>query len=281
MIYVDLILNLALLVALSIVSGFLEQRWSRRTTLGMVLQGLLFGGAATLAMLKPFVYQEGLIFDGRSVMISLGGFFFGPLTALISIVPTSTLRIITGGSGAVMGVSVILSSALIGVVANYILRPYSRTPSVRELYFFGLAVHVVMVLLMFTLPPELIRKSLTEVAPAVLLLYPLATILVGKVLSDQVDRSRIMSELEKTKEGLSAALYSIDDAVFSVDLQGRIVLMNPAAESLTGWDFSEARGKAIGEVVERMDRATLTSTPSPVDEAMEPETVLAPLRPSW
>ena len=48
MIYLDLILNLSLLVALSIVSGFIDKRWPRNTRLGMLLQGTLFGGTALI-----------------------------------------------------------------------------------------------------------------------------------------------------------------------------------------------------------------------------------------
>ena len=77
MVVIALIHNLALLVALSVVSGFVEHHW-RDTPRGSLLQGLLFGGVAVVGMLNPFVLGPGLIFDGRSVMVSLGGLFFGP-----------------------------------------------------------------------------------------------------------------------------------------------------------------------------------------------------------
>ena len=77
MIWIDLIYNLALLIALSVVSGFVDLRWKRGTRLGALLQGAVFGSAAMIGMLRPFVMGPGLIFDGRSVMISLGGLFSG------------------------------------------------------------------------------------------------------------------------------------------------------------------------------------------------------------
>jgi NhaP-type Na+/H+ or K+/H+ antiporter len=79
MIYIDLIFNLALLVALSVVSGFIEQRLPRHTRMGVLMQGLLFGGAAVIGMLRPLDMGSGLIFDGRSVMVSLCALFYGPL----------------------------------------------------------------------------------------------------------------------------------------------------------------------------------------------------------
>ena len=84
MVYLDLILNLALLVALSVVSGFIDKRWPRHTRTGVLLQGFLFGGVAVLGMLRPLVIGPGLIFDGRSVMLSLCALFFGPWAAVVA-----------------------------------------------------------------------------------------------------------------------------------------------------------------------------------------------------
>jgi hypothetical protein len=53
MMFLDLIYNLALLVALSIVSGFIDNHWKRSTKVGALLQGALFGGAAIIGMLRP------------------------------------------------------------------------------------------------------------------------------------------------------------------------------------------------------------------------------------
>ena len=64
--YLDFIFNLSLLVALSVVSGFLDKRWPRETRHGQLLQGALFGAVIVLGMLRPLVLGPGLIFDGRA-----------------------------------------------------------------------------------------------------------------------------------------------------------------------------------------------------------------------
>jgi hypothetical protein len=57
-----------------------DNRWARTTFAGKVLQGLIFGFTAIIGMMNPFVLTEGIIFDGRSVVLSLATLFFGPLT---------------------------------------------------------------------------------------------------------------------------------------------------------------------------------------------------------
>ncbi len=47
---------------------------------------------------------------------------------------------------------------------------------------------------------------------------------------------------------LSAMLKNINDAVISTNVDGKIILMNSLAESLTGWNLNEVMGKELREV---------------------------------
>ncbi|MFA5514976.1 MAG: PAS domain S-box protein [Desulfuromonadales bacterium] len=245
---IDLMLNLSLLVAISIVSGFIEKRARRKVRLKVLLQGALFGGAAVIGMLEPLHFEQGLIFDGRSVMVSLCALFFGPWAAAVAAAMTIACRVWLGGVGLFMGISVILASAGIGLLAHFRFRgqPTRRPPSTRFLYFFGLIVHGAMLALMFTLPDA--TDVLSHIGLPVILLYPLATILVGKILSDQVTAQQVMADLEKTKQRLAITLESIGDAVISTNLNGDIVFMNSVAEKLTGWSQAEAANMPRQEV---------------------------------
>lgn len=115
MIIIDLIYNLALLAALSVISGFIGEKWKNRWV-GVVLQGFLFGGIAVIGMLRPLNMGSELFFDGRSVIISLCGLFFGPVAVVITAGMAAICRIYQGGFGAVMGVLVILTSAFLGLI---------------------------------------------------------------------------------------------------------------------------------------------------------------------
>ena len=214
MIYLDLILNLALLVALSIVSGFIDKRWPRTTLLGMLLQGTLFGGTAVIGMLRPLNLGPGLIFDGRSVMVSLCALFFGSWAAAVAGVITVACRIGLGGVGTLTGSLVILSSAGLGLLARFHLKPEAKPPSAVSLYLFGLAVHLAMLALMFTLPGGSGLTVVKHIGLPVILLYPLATILAGKILSDEVEAMRFMETLREREERYARMFNSGNDAVY-------------------------------------------------------------------
>ena len=165
MVWIDLIYNLCLLVALSVISGFLAERWKRNTRLGALLQGVVFSGAAAIGMLRPFVFAPGIMFDGRSVMVSLGALFFGPWTAAVACLMTIPLRMVLGGPGATTGVLVILASAAIGVGFHRRRRRGISEASVGALLGFGVVVHLAMLAAQVSLPPDMILPVLKRQNP--------------------------------------------------------------------------------------------------------------------
>ncbi len=264
LIYLELIFKLSLLVALSIVSNFIEKRWPQKTRTGVLLQGSLFGGVAVLGMLRPLDLGPGLIFDGRSIMVSLCALYFGPIAAAVAGAMTILCRIVLGGTGILTGVLVIISSTGIGLLTRSWRQPEVEPPSSGHLYLFGLVVHIAMLALMFTLPGGVGLTVVQRIGLPVILMYPLATILAGKILSDQVSAARTMSNLQETKRSLEITLQSIGDAVIATSLKGDIVLMNPVAETLTGWTRDEARNRPLEEVFRIVNEKTREEVENPV-----------------
>jgi PAS domain S-box-containing protein len=69
-----------------------------------------------------------------------------------------------------------------------------------------------------------------------------------ELLKEIEERERTEKELAAEKERLSVTLASIGDGVITSDRSGRVVLMNNAAETLTGWLKEQAAGKMVNEV---------------------------------
>ena len=59
---------------------------------------------------------------------------------------------------------------------------------------------------------------------------------------------RSSRELEREKELISATLHSIDDAVISLDTEGRVTIMNGVAERMTGTSFGQAAGLTFDRI---------------------------------
>jgi PAS domain S-box-containing protein len=265
----ELVLNLSLLVTLSVLSGFVERRWSKEALTGKILQGLLFGFVAIVGMIFSFKFTEGLIFDGRTIVISLCTLFFGPLSGLISALLSMIYRIWIGGVGLPMGLLKILEAFVIGYVFHYLKIKYDvYWLTLTRLYLFGLLVHAIMVALIFTLPLRLATDVLHNLGLIIIIVYPIITVLIGKILFDQEVGTRYVKDIELRESLYRTTLYSIGDAVITTDSRGIVRNMNSVAESLTGWLEKEASGKEIGEVFNIVNEFTLEKAENPVSRVL-------------
>jgi PAS domain S-box-containing protein len=246
MIAIEIIYNLSILVAFSVISDLINRHIAANKLSGKIAQGIIFGIVAIIAMLNPFVLSEGLFFDGRSVVLSLCALFFGPLAGVISGVMAIIVRIIIGGDGVFVGVPVILSSVAIGVLFRYFLkRKAVENPSVFFLYFFGIVVHVAMLLIFLALPQEVRAKTFQTIAITVIIFYPFATVLIGVIIQNQLSHHELLSKIENQNESLSITLNSIGDGVISVDLNSNVVHLNKVAEILCGIIEFKAKGNPV------------------------------------
>lgn len=90
----------------------------------------------------------------------------------------------------------------------------------------------------------------------------LTTALLSQSLRSAVRRAEAhAAEALRQREQLHTTLDCIGDAVIVTDQQGRITMMNPIAESLTGWRSSEA----VGQPLETVFQITNEQTGEPVE----------------
>ncbi len=84
--------------------------------------------------------------------------------------------------------------------------------------------------------------------------------------TDRVPLSELLTlyqELLESESALYAILYSIGDGVITCDEQGKITLLNPVAETLTGWTEAEAKGKPLEEVFRIINEETRQPAENP------------------
>jgi PAS domain S-box-containing protein len=76
---------------------------------------------------------------------------------------------------------------------------------------------------------------------------------------------------ERNEARLSVTLRSIGEAVIATDPAGLITILNPVAQSLTGWRESEAIGHHFDRVFETVDERTRRPNPSPIARVLAAE----------
>ncbi|MCC7228408.1 MAG: EAL domain-containing protein [Burkholderiaceae bacterium] len=173
-----LINNIAFLVALvSAGQLVISHEYKSSTNRGIVL-GVLFGGVAILGMVNPFVLMPGVIFDGRTIVLAVAGVVGGGLAAAIAAAMAAIYRFEIGGPGVIVGMSVVILSATLGVLARAWWQRRPQPPKWFDYVALGVAVQL-MQITAFTQIPNRAGYAFIEQAWWILLVpYPLATMLL-------------------------------------------------------------------------------------------------------
>jgi PAS domain S-box-containing protein len=85
----------------------------------------------------------------------------------------------------------------------------------------------------------------------------------------KVAKKANQSGCEEAEENLSATLHSIGDGVIATDKNGLVIRMNPVAETLCGWNLTEALGKPLSEVFSIKNAETHKPVADPVKKVLE------------
>jgi len=80
---------------------------------------------------------------------------------------------------------------------------------------------------------------------------------------------KTLETLSEEKERLAVTLRSIGDGVITTDIEGRIVSINRAAESLTGWTLEEAAGNPLDQVFHIINEQSRERCENPVDKVIQ------------
>jgi PAS domain S-box-containing protein len=240
-IIIQLIYNLSVLVALSVFSVFIETRFKRNELSGKLLQGILFGLTTIIGMIYPFKFAEGIIFDGRSIVISLCTLFFGPLSGIISALMAAIYRISIGGGGLLMGVFVIIESFLVGY---FFYKVKNKDPEQRftkiKLYQMGLIVHAFMLLLVILLPSKNIMDTYKAISFTVLGIYPLVTVLIGRILLDHEENVTSLKKLTESERKYQLLTEVAPVGIFRTDINGKTTYVNKRWSEISSLSFEEA-----------------------------------------
>ena len=213
-IIVGLVSNAALLLSLGLIyDAFFHEKRAVFPLPRQVLAGLTIGAVAIVLMLTPVKWETGIIFDTRTILLGLTGLYFGAVPTLLAMIIASVYRIGLGGGGVLMGVATIVSSGLIGLTWRHYRLHGFKELSLFETYAFGVVVHSTMILFMFLLPREVIQRTISSLALPIVVIYPIATALLGNLLIGRQKNYRIRRELAHEKVLFETIFKGIPDAV--------------------------------------------------------------------
>ena len=201
--------NVALLLSLVFLHGLIMPALKRlRPRSGSLLSGALYGLISILGMLTPFRVAPGIIVDGRVVVVALAGVFDGPASGLVAAALVMAFRSWLGGVGTIPGEGAILTASLLGALVHWRWRARVRDFGPKQFLLLGATLVASGMLWTLALPDPLVaRRVFRMLAFPVGLGFPVATLLLGTLLSHQIRRREAEEALAKVRQDLEQQVF--------------------------------------------------------------------------
>jgi len=111
------------------------------------------------------------------------------------------------------------------------------------------------------------RTAFVTTVVALVIGLALVALVVWLFARNLAMRQRASEVLQAERERFRTTLTSIGDGVMVTDAQGRVTLLNPVAEALTGWD-ADAIGRPVEAVFRIVNEATREPVENPVGKVL-------------
>lgn len=240
---VSLLQNAAILLALVLLFDQItsKRRISRKIHI-QIITGFVLGTLGIGIMLAAFKLEQGIIFDTRSVLLSMSAVFFGLIPTVIAIIVTALFRIVQGGAAATVGVSVIIATGSIGLIFRYFWKDKLMEITPFKFYIFGILNHIVMLALMFILPFKAAVNVVQNIGLPVMIIYPFATVLIGMLMVNRLKKEKLAISLKESEERLRLALNASQIGTYDWDMIHNKITWSEWHEMLFGYNIGEFNG---------------------------------------
>jgi PAS domain S-box-containing protein len=230
-----LMLNTALLLSTCIIFTTLYvQCWKRKSIYSFIL-GIIIGLMGIALLCNTAELKPGVVFDTRSILISISGLFFGFIPTAAGTAVICAYRIFIGGPGVYMGVLVTVSSAAAGLLWKRLhwARIIGQRNKWLEFYLFGLATHIIMLACVLALPFTMAGPVFETVFLPVMLAYPVISMILCMIIYDTLARIRMKEDLEESEVYLRTV---IEEAPLGIMIEdgAKTIIINGMFEKITG-----------------------------------------------
>ena len=246
-IMVEFINNAALLLVLSVIYEITYMLPDRYKRLQQIFNGILISLVCIAVMMIPFTIAPGLIYDTRSILISVVALIFGLVPTVITVIAAIIFRFSIGGIGTVPGVLVILSSASIGLAWRHWIYPNAKKHRWLCVYAMSIAVHITMLVWMLLLPYPDNLMVIEKIYLPILLIYPIVSVLLTYLLLYQQSLKKTQKELKQSEERFQLLFNKAPLGYQSLDFDGNFIDVNQQWLDMLGYSREEVIGKWFGD----------------------------------
>jgi PAS domain S-box-containing protein/diguanylate cyclase (GGDEF)-like protein len=235
---IDILVNMALLLSLCVLYATFPAKGGKGIGLHWVFQGLALGLCGLLVMLRPYTVAEGVVFDSRTVLLTVSAMAFGLFPSVIAFLPMAGYRIWIGGTGMASGLLSMGFSVLVGAIWHrFRYRKVLATSPFLGLEYLGVgfASQLTMYLSLVLLPQPVRSVVVEHLRYHILFLYPFLTYLSSLLVFGQMERVRTLQDLKDSETRFRTMFDQAPIGMSLTDFStGRILDVNRKYEEILG-----------------------------------------------
>ena len=235
----NLILNTSFLVSISIIFNLYFQKIQQQKIVYKFIGGIILGLAGVILLTISLKLPNGVIFDTRSILISISGLFYGFLPTSIATLIIIAYRIFLGGPGVFTGIAVVVSSAALGIIWRFVRKNPEKLTKL-EFYSFGVINHIIMLLCIFLLPENMIAETLKSISLPVLTIYPVGTLVLCSIITYERKSLQTEQSLSESEIRFQAVCERAPVGII-VGVPGRIIYANSEYLKILGMPLAKIR----------------------------------------
>ncbi len=246
-IILGLIQNTAILLTFSLIydySNVKDEEYSK--TGNKLLAGIIIGVFGIILMMTPWTLVPGIVFDTRSILLSVAGLFFGTIPTLVAMIITGLYRFMVGGGGVWMGIAVILTSGTIGIFWNKYRPNWKQKNCALELLVMGVLVHLAMLGCAFLLPRGAVFPTIKKISFPLITIYSPGTMLLGLLMVRQFrnwQNRKAKDRLLESERRFTEMLKNVNLISIILDFKGTITFCNQYFIDISGYSGDEIIGQ--------------------------------------
>lgn len=238
--------NVSLIFSLVFIFGlFLPRLVQLPRRVYQVIFGSIFGLFGILNLMLAVTLEPGILVDLRSPFVVVAGVFSGAVGAFLAAGLIALYRLfVMGGVGALPAAASLLTVALVGI---WWFRR-CRMPSPLTWLLLGfVSIWPSVIWSLLLMPRDISQVFLASFIPSALLLYPLATLIVGLLIQRECQQHQLTQQLNQNEQKFRAIFDQAFQFIGLLKPDGEVIEANKTALKFAGLSEADVVGKPFWE----------------------------------
>src|SRR5690554_1935896 len=203
---IRLIINIIIILFAILLSGFFE----RNKLKDNIIQGIILGLLTGIIINIPVMLNNGSYYDAKTILYTLTGYFFGPMTTVITVIVGVIVRLIVPEPGSsIVSVLTILNSALVAYVMSILFK--KSKIKIKKAFKYLMSVYIINILniiifLIFTTT----GTKFNQLIIPYLIVFPFVTLVACYFLSMNINYFKVIKENNIQSKLLKSSVDSIE-----------------------------------------------------------------------